>query len=208
MKLVIFGATGSIGRHIVNQALAQGHEVTAFARNPTDLGLTHLNLTLIFGDVFHLSSVSMVVNGCDGVLIALGSAKLTGQLRSIGTRNIVDAMEEHGVKRLVCLSTLGVGDSRSNLNFFWKYIMFGMLLRFVFNDHVEQERIVKNSGLNWVIARPAAFTDNPEAKGYKQGFGPQAKGLKLKIARQDVASFMLQQLSEDENLHKAVGLSY
>ncbi|MCK5041193.1 MAG: SDR family oxidoreductase [Sphingomonadales bacterium] len=208
MKLVIFGATGSIGRHIVNQALAQGHEVIVFARTPTALNMNHPNLTLVAGDVFNPSSVAAAVRGCDGVVIALGSTKLTGKLRSIGTKHIVAAMEEHGVKRLVCLSTLGVGDSRANLDFFWKYLMFGMLLRFVFNDHVEQERIVKNSGLNWVIARPAAFTNDPVRGNYKQGFGVEEKGLKLKIARQDVASFMLQQLTEDENLHKAVGLSY
>lgn len=208
MKLIIFGATGSVGHHIVDQALAQGHDVTAFARRPAALGIKHPNLSLVAGDVFDPSAVSEAVKGNEAVLITLGSAKLTGKLRSVGTKHIINAMAEHGVKRLICQSTLGVGDSRTNLNFFWKYLMFGILLRFVLNDHAVQEENVKRSALDWIIVRPAAFTDGPITGTYKHGFGAQEKNLIVEIARADVADFMLNQLNDNRYLRCTPGLSY
>ncbi|WP_126455730.1 NAD(P)-dependent oxidoreductase [Sulfuriflexus mobilis] len=208
MKLTIFGATGTIGGQVVEQALKQGHQVTAFARNPAALGIEHPNLSLFSGDVFEPTAVAEAVKGRDGVLVSLGSSKLTGKVRSVGTQNIVQAMQQHGVKRLVCQSTLGVGESRANLNFFWKYLMFGLVLRNVFKDHVAQEAIVKRSQLDWVIPHPASFTDGPATEGYKHGFAPTEKKLTLKISRADVAGFMLKQLSDDTYLHQTPGLSY
>ena len=208
MKLTIFGATGTIGRHVVEQALKMGHQVTAFARNPDSLGIEHPKLRLFSGDVFEPITVSEAVKGSDGVLVTLGSPKLTGKVRSVGTQNIVHAMQQHGVKRLICQSTLGVGESQGNLNFFWKYLMFGMILRNVFKDHVAQEQIVKNSKLDWIIPHPASFTDGPVTQVYKHGFSPNEKKLTLKISRADVASFMLKQLSDNRYLHQSPGLSY
>lgn len=208
MKLIIFGSTGTIGTHLVQQALAQGHKVKAFARNPLALKIEHANLSYVTGDVFDYESVSEAIQGCEGVLVTLGSSKLTGKVRSVGTQNIVQAMQEHGVKRLVCQTTLGVGNSRANLNFFWKYLMFGLLLRSVFNDHVVQEEIVKNSQAEWVIVRPAAFIDDPLSSIYKHGFSSTEKHLALKICRSDVAGFMLKQLTDDTYLHQTPGLSY
>jgi len=208
MKLVIFGSTGSVGHHIVSGALKQGHEVTAFARTPGALGITHPNLHPVAGDVFDPAAVSKAVKGQDAVLITLGSAKLTGQVRSVGTRHIIDAMTEHGVKRLICQTTLGVGNSRANLDFFWKYLMFGMLLRFVYTDHEIQEKNVRHSTLDWIIVRPAAFSDGPATGIYQQGFGSEENKLTLKISRADVADFMLRQLDDDRYLHQTPGLSY
>ncbi|MDX8411868.1 MAG: SDR family oxidoreductase [Mariprofundaceae bacterium] len=208
MKLIIFGATGTIGRHLVEQALAQGHQVKAFARNPAALEIEHPNLSLIPGDVFDPMSVAAAVKGCDGVLVSLGSSRLTGKVRSVGTQHIVQAMQQHGIKRIICQTTLGVGDSRDNLNFLWKYLMFGLVLRFVFNDHVAQEAVVKRTALHWVIVRPAAFTDDSATGAYKHGFPPSEKKLALKISRADVAGFMLQQLTDDTYQRQTPGISY
>jgi len=208
MKITIFGATGSVGRHLVEKSLAQGHQVTAFARNPYALQIEHPNLLLFSGDVLDQRSVSFAIKGAEGVMICLGSAKLTGRLRSDGTRNIINAMEQHGVKRLICQSSLGAGDSRANLNFFWKYLMFGMLLRFVMKDHEIQEAMVRKSKLDWTIIRPAAFIDDANGKGYKHGFAANDRKLTLKIARSDVAEFMLKQINDNIYLRQSPGLSY
>jgi len=117
-------------------------------------------------------------------------------------------MQRRGLRRLVCLSTLGAGDSRALLNFFWKRIMFGLLLREAYADHEAQEAIVKRSGLDWIIVRPGAFTDGPATGAYKHGFPPTEKNLKLKISRADVADFMLRQLTDDTYLRQSPGLSY
>ena len=207
MKLLIFGSTGSIGRHLVEQALAQGHTVTAFTRDPAKLEINHANLRVAQGDVMDFASVERAVQGQDRVLCSIGAGR-KGTIRSEGTRNIVHAMENAGVRRLVCQSTLGVGDSRGNLNSFWKYIMFGFFLRQVYADHVSQENYVKQSHLDWTIVRPAGFTDGDRSGQYRHGFPGTDKTTKLKISRADVADFMLKQLTDDTYLHKTPGLSY
>ena len=209
MKLVIFGATGSIGIQVVEQALDQGHQVTAFARTPAKLDIQHPNLMLFQGDVTNLASVEQAIQGQDAVVCVLGGGKnLSSTVRSEGTQQIIRAMEQTGVRRLICQSTLGAGDSWSNLDFYWKYIMFGFILRKVFADHQLQERYVKQSQLDWTIVRPSAFVDGPRTGVYQHGFASNQKLPSLKIARADVADFLLKQLASDAYLGKTPGLSY
>jgi len=207
MRLIIFGATGTIGRHLVDEALSRNHRVTAFARQPSALELDHQDLTRRAGDVLDRGAVADAVQGHDAVLVALGAGR-KGGIRSVGTRNIIDAMERHGVRRLVCLSTLGAGDSRALLNFFWKRIMFGLLLRDAFADHESQEALIGQSDLDWIIVRPAAFTGGPATGAYRHGFPATEPNLKLKIPRADVADFMLRQLTDDTYLRRSPGLSH
>ena len=207
MKVLIFGATGAVGRELVTQALEMGHTITAFARDPSKLEIKHPSLGIIEGDVMDSALVDRAVAGHDAVLVALG-AGIKGQVRSTGTRNIIQAMQRNGVRRLVCLSTLGVGNSRANLNFYWKYIMFGMLLRGAFADHVSQEEHVIRSGLDWTIVRPAAYTDGERTGNFRHGFPATAKALKLKISRADVADFVLTQLADSGYVHMTPGVSY
>jgi putative NADH-flavin reductase len=207
MRLVIFGSTGSVGRVMVRQALEQGHSVTAFARDPSKLGIEHPNLRTLAGDAMDAAAVEDAVRGHDAVVCALG-AGAKGTIRSEGTRNIVRAMETTGVRRLVCQSSLGVGDSRENLTFFWKHIMFGLLLREAYADHIGQENAVIRSGLDWTIVRPGAFTDGPRTGRYRHGFRPDDKAITHKISRADVAEFMLNQLTDRTYLRKTPALSY
>lgn len=208
MKLLIVGATGSIGRQVVNQALEQGHTVSAFARHPEQLDQNHPNLTRIKGDVLDSVALTQAVAGHDVVVCVLGSGKtLTGTVRSDGTRAIIRAMEQTGVRRLICQSTLGAGDSWDNLNFYWKTLMFGFLLRHVFADHQRQEAIVEQSQLDWTIVRPSAFIDGQRTQHYRHGF-PNTDKTTLKISRADVADFIVKQLGSDVYLHQTPGLSY
>jgi len=207
MNLLIFGSTGSIGRQLVNQALQQGHIVTAFARNAAKVDIKHDNLQVTQGDVMDLASVERAIPGHEAVLCSLGAGR-KGTVRSEGTLNIIKAMEKAGVRRFICQSTLGVGDSQANLNPFWKYIMFGFLLRPAFTDHVNQENHVTQSNLDWTIVRPAAFTDGERTGQYQHGFPGTDKTTKLKISRADVADFMLKQLTDDTYLRETPGLSY
>src|SRR5687767_413843 len=119
MKVIIFGATGTVGIEIVKQALKKGYEVTAFVRNPEKLpNLNHTNLTICKGDVLNLSEVENAVQNHDVVLCALGDGNV-GKIRRLGTKNIIDAMNKAGLKRLICQTTLGMGESYGNLNFIW-----------------------------------------------------------------------------------------
>jgi putative NADH-flavin reductase len=150
--------------------------------------------------------VEQAVQGQEAVLCALGAGR-KGGIRSKGTQYIVRAMEKAGIRRFICQTTLGVGDSWSNLNFFWKYIMFGVILRDAFADHESQENFIKQSRLDWTIVRPSAFTEGKRTGVYRHGFGPTDKAITLKSSRADVADFMLKQLTDDTYLHRTPGLS-
>ncbi len=209
MKIIIFGASGTVGRQLVGQALDQKHQVTAFVRKPSALKLKHVNLSCRIGDVLDPDAVADGVRGHDAVIIALGAGR-KGTVRSGGTKNIIAAMEHHNVRRLVCLSTLGAGDSYRLLNFFWKRIMFGMLLKEAMADHEAQEALIRQSGidLDWVIVRPGGYTNGPATGKYLHGTLSKQRKLKLKVSRADIANFILQQLTSNTYLHQCPGVSY
>ncbi len=210
MKVIVFGSTGTIGKHLIEQSLEKGHQVTAFCRDASKLAqFAHPLLKTVQGDVFNPTDVHAAVKGQEVVIIALGSGKSRNSVvRSEGTRNVLAAMKTNGVERLICQSTLGAGESNGNLNFFWKHIMFGWFLKQVFLDHELQERYVRNSGLNWTIVRPGSFTNGERTTRYLHGFGPGDKSVKLKISRADVAHFILNQVGDLRYLHQTPGLSY
>ena len=207
MKVIIFGASGSIGRNLVSQALEQGHAVTAFVRDPAGFDIRHDNLSIALGDVLEATSVQKAVAGHDAVMCSIGAGR-KGGVRAEGTRNIIAAMKANGVRRLICQSTLGIGESWNNLNAFWKYLMFGLFIRPAYLDHVEQEKLVRESGLDWSIVRPAAFIDGELTGQYRHGFPANVNDTKLEISRADVADFMLKNLVDNTYLHKTPGLSY
>ena len=205
MNITVFGATGTIGRLVVEQALAAGHDVTAFTRDAARVTATHDRLQIVEGDVTDPASALSAVKDADAVVIALGAGR-QGEVREAGTRAVVTAMQEAGVDRLVVQSTIGVGSSRPNLNLWWKYVMFGALLRPAYADHARQERVVEESDLAWTIVRPAAFADESPAP-VRHGFGPAERGLRLKIGRPDVAAFLLGQAEDRTYLGRAVSVS-
>ena len=209
MKLAIFGATGKIGRHLVDQALTQWHQVTAFTRSPDKLDHPDENLTLFEGDVLESTSVKHAVQGQDGVLCALGMPLMNSQgLRTRGTKNIIRAMEETGVKRLICLSGLGAGDSQQLLPFHYRHFLAPLIMCHLYADHEGQESHVRNSPLDWVIVRPASFVKGPRTGVYQHGFTAADPSLKFKISHADVAEFMVKQLADDRYLRQSPSLSY
>lgn len=205
MNITIFGATGTIGRLVVEQALTAGHDVTAFTRDAARVTAEHDRLQVVEGDVKDPAACLPVVKDTDAVVIALGAGR-KGEVREAGTRAVVAAMEQAGGGRLVCQSTLGVGSSRPNLNLLWKYVMFGALLRPAYADHARQERVVEESDLDWTIVRPSAFADQSPGP-VRHGFGGSESGLRLKIARADVAAFLLLQVEDRTYLRRAVSVS-
>lgn len=208
MKVLVMGATGTIGKLAVENLVAGGHHVTAFARRPEKLDICLANVTLWPGDAMSELDVSDAVRNHDAVVITLGSGmSRKSKIRSRGTLNAIRAMQKHGVNRLIVQSTLGAHESWGNLNFFWKRIMFGALLRPVFLDHELQESLVRASGLDWTIVRPSAFQDGPPTNAFKTGFAPTLRGLKLKIARADVAQFLAGQLTDKRFHRDAVAIS-
>jgi putative NADH-flavin reductase len=127
---------------------------------------------------------------------------------SDGTRNIVRAMERHGVRRLVFESSLGVGDSRWKMGAIHNVLAIPLFLRNVFADKEVQEQIIRTSGLDWVIVRPAALTNGPRRNSYRVGSDIGHWFVPSRISRGDVAAFMLDQVTGREYLRKTPGLGY
>ena len=209
MKIAVFGATGKIGQNIIKQALDQGHEITAFARTPDKIGTPHKNLRVVKGDVLDFATVKTAVAGQDAVICAIGMPLFnTEKLRENGTKNIVRAMKDVGVKRIVCLSAHGVGDSYSTLPLFYKLFIMPLLFRRLAPDHLAQETLLKNSDLDWIITRAVNFTKDGYTGEYKHGFNAAKTPVTLKISMPDVAEFMLKQIADNTYLHQTPSISY
>ena len=209
MKLTIFGATGGVGANLTAQAIAKGHDVRAVARHPDRLSQSSQNLEIIQGDVLNPALVKSAIKGTDAVFCALGAPILNrDRLRTKGTLNIINAMNQTGVARLICLSGLGAGDSRATLSPFLRYVILPIVLRQPYKDHEAQEKLVMQSSLNWTLARPGSFIDGQRTGRCRHGFTTAEPGLRYKISREDVADFMLAQLTSDTYSYRAAGLSY
>ena len=210
MNLLIFGATGGTGRALVDQALAQGHAVTAFVRNAAKVKLTHERLTVVMGNVLDYDSVDRSVRGKDAVCSALGHKQwfIKTTILSKGTENILSAMQKHGVKRFVCETSLGVGNSRGRLGLYYTLFVIPVIIFFYFKDKKRQEQLIKNSSLDWVIVRPGRLTNGPKRGVYRHGGEIGSYLLTVRISRADVSDFMLKQLTDNSYLRQTPGVSY
>lgn len=210
MKILVLGASGLTGREIVKQALAQNHQVTAFVRTPEKFELKDENLKIAQGDVSDQAAIERAVAGQDAVLSALGATTILKRLPELtnGIRYTVEAMEKAGVRRLVYESALGVGDSRSEAGFLFENIVRPFILTNPFADHEEKEAIIKQSGLDWVIVRPAILTNGERTGAYKTGVHLAGNSFYADISRADVADFMLKQLTDDQFLRQTPSIFY
>jgi putative NADH-flavin reductase len=192
MKIAVFGASGKTGILIVYQALNQGHEVTAFARQATKVTIQHKNLRVVEGDVLDPAKVREAVEGQDAVLCTLGVSKnKPGTVLSEGTRNILVAMQTAGVKRFICMSSAGILGNDGG--FWFGKVIMPLFLRHVFADKVRQMKIVQESSAEWVILRPTALTDAPKTNTYKVRPGLPTSG---SVPRADVADFMIKLVTD------------
>ena len=203
MRVIVFGATGKTGQHVLRSALAAGHEVTGFGRSIDRIEIDDPSLELHRGDVFDAEALEAALAGHDAVIVCLGSTGLRDKTTlSAGTKMVVDAMATAGVGRLVVMSAAAVGES-------WKQIpwssrlLFRTMLRNILADHQAQERIVEQSALNWTIVRPAVLKDDPGTGNYTAtNTGPITK-----INRADIAAALVDQLADSANSHGAISVT-
>jgi putative NADH-flavin reductase len=210
MRLLIVGATGGTGRELVRQALERGHAVTAFARNPSRLDVRHERLAVVQGDVLDAASVEAAVRGQDAVLCALGHKRwfYPTRILSEGTRNLIRAMEKESVRRFVCETSLGIGDSFGRMGLYYTLFVGLFILPFYFFDKVRQERVIRNSSLDWVIVRPGALTNGAKRGVYRHGPRVGNWLWTVRISRADVADFMLNQVTSEAYLRQSPGVSW
>jgi uncharacterized protein YbjT (DUF2867 family) len=209
-RVLIVGATGGTGRQLLAQALKQGYAVTALVRTPGKLSVEDPHLTVVQGDVLDRSTVEKAVRGQDAVISALGHKRffVPTRILSDGTRNIVTAMATHGVRRFVCETSLGIGDSVGRMGLYYSLFVIPCILPLYFWDKTRQEQLIAASNLEWVIVRPAVLTNAKMRGTYRYGRRIGSFLWTARIARGDVADFMLKQLADDSYLGTAVGVCW
>ena len=173
MKVLVMGSSGGSGRAAVEQLLAAGHHVTAFARQEPNVPEARERLRYLRGDAIDASAVERAVAGHDAVVVALGisenplrvrlfgPARTPANVRSAGTRNVIQAMRKHGVTRLVVQTSYGVGATRERLGFV-DALFIALLLKPQIADTETQSREVSESGLDWVLVQPVHLTDDAD----------------------------------------------
>lgn len=204
MKVLVLGAAGKTGSAVVNQALAAGHQVTAFVHDADDYDRPG-DVTVAAGDAADPAAVEAAVAGQDAVVDTIGGRtpyKSDITLEDDAVRTVIAAMRQHGVRRLVTTSMIGEGDSAANATGFAK-LLLKTALRGATEDKANMEASVEASGLDWVIVRPAILNDDP-ATGQVSTYDPDSGTKAHKITRADLAAFLVGQLTSAEHLGRAV----
>ncbi|WP_437599810.1 NAD(P)-dependent oxidoreductase [Sorangium sp. So ce590] len=211
-RLLILGATGGTGAALVRQALEAGHEVSAFARTPATLPVPHHErLRALRGDIMDAEQVSRAVRGHDAVLSALGARGMRPtRVYSEGIANVLRAMKEHGVRRLIAVTSAGIGEEQQSA--LWFRLLVKPLLRNRHSDMTRMEDAIRRSDVTWTVVRPSKLTDGRLTKEYRASVDHLPLGGYVfggpTISREDVAHFMLSQIDGDEYLRKTVVVTY
>jgi putative NADH-flavin reductase len=200
-RLLVIGASGGIGLECVREALRRGYHVRAFSRAAQSIAITDTKLETTNGDATRADDVRRAMVGNDVVILALGipagPQMVLGpvHLFSDATRVVVDSMRDVGVRRLICITGYGAGDTRSSMGCLQRIVFEGVLGR-AYADKDIQERIIRESDLDWVIVRPGILTNAPRTGRYTvlREASTWRNGL---IARSDVADFMIDQVASD-----------
>jgi putative NADH-flavin reductase len=210
MNILIIGGTGKTGRELIKEGLEHGYSITALVRNPKRVKNNHSKLTIKKGNVLKPETFGDTFQGQDAVLSALGHKRfiIKTTILSQGTRNIIAEMQRQKIKRFICITSLGINDSRFKLGLYYTLFTIPFILFFYFLDKSKQEKIIKQSNLNWTIVRPAQLTNGKKRTKYKHGEKVGNYILTKMISRGDVAHFMINQINDKTYFHKTPGLSY
>jgi putative NADH-flavin reductase len=207
MKLTIFGATGKTGTELVKKALQQGHQVTAFVRDPAKITIQNANLRLVKGDVRDAVQVASAVQGSDAVVSALGPTGNKDEVIGVAADNLISAMKKHQVRRLVTITGAGVGDPNDQpklINHIISFLLKTTALK-VYEQSLLHAQKVRASQLDWTIVRVPMLTDDPGTGSLRVGHVGVGTGSKL--PRQDLASFILEEVCENRHIGKAPMIS-
>jgi putative NADH-flavin reductase len=220
MKLTIFAATGGIGRQLLEQAAAAGHDVTAVVRNPGKLSRPVCAVTADMADP-DPAALEAAVAGAGAVLSGLGPrSKADAGIASQGTRAIVAAMHAAGVRRIVAVSAAPVGTVATpgrprppkhdpGDGFFMRHLLSHVAsatLGRVFADLAQMEDILAGSGLDWTVVRPPRLTGKPLTGSYRTAYGQNLRG-GLSVPRADVAHCMLHALGQPDTIKQVIGIA-
>ena len=199
-KIALFGASGQTGQHFLELALENNFEVKALARNPKSIKQVSPKLKVYSGDVLNIDDVTKVIEGTDIVVSLFGHVKGSPEwLQTDGTKNIVQAMKENDVNRIISLSGGGLPFPEKDEPKFADKVIRTIMKLFVpkiLNDAIKHHEVLEKSGLNWTIVRGPRLTNDEKIGNYRVGWvGVNAS---TKISRADLADFILTQVDDEK----------
>jgi putative NADH-flavin reductase len=201
MRILVLGATGGTGSHVLRVALSAGHEVTVLVRDASTLDVTD-GVRVLTGDATSAEDVRAAVASQDAVLNAIGSRNVRHPVEVEVGRALLPAMRDAAVDRLVVCSAFGVGDSQADANTLQR-MFFHTVLGKVYAAKEVADAEVRTSGLDWTLVYPTRLTDDPATGSLATGERlPQGAG--IHVTRADVARFMLAQLTDSTWSRKTV----
>ncbi len=198
MRVLIIGASKGIGLETTRQALDNGHFVRALARSATAIAISNSNLEKFRGDALKPEDVKAALVGVDVVIqtlgVGLGDLIRPVHLFSAATRVLIAAMKSQGVKRLICVTGFGAGNSRASISCLQR-LPFQVIFGRAYEDKSLQEQMIKESEFDWTIARPGVLTSGPRTGRYKvlSEANQWRHGI---ISRADVAVFLVRQIED------------
>lgn len=208
MKVLVLGATGGVGRHIVEQGRKRGYELSALVRDPSRLPFKADGIHVLGGDVLDADAVDQATRGQDAVICTIG-VRTTGPttLFSDATRVLLPAMERHHVRRLVCITGVGAGETKGHGGLFYDWFIFPLFTRHRYQDKDKQEATIRGSSLDWIIVRPAPFREGDTANELTAVTDVDGVTLR-RVSRSEVAAFVLDQLESNRFLRQAVFIGH
>jgi uncharacterized protein len=207
MKIALFGATGHLGGSFLQQALEQGHHISALVRHPEKLTLNHPNLRVHLGDALELEDVRSVVQRQEVVVSALGGG-IQGPFEVLtqGLANILSAMEEHNVQRVIATAAAGVlqHDATSLRR---DQPGFPLMFRIVSQAHLDAFHILQQSTSRWTLVCPPNMPEGAATGQYRvlADYAPEAG---TQISTGDLAHFISRELERPQFIQKRVGIAY
>ena len=205
MRVLIIGASKGIGLETTRQALDAGHDVRALARSATAIAISNPSLEKMRGNALKTEDVETALFGVDAVIqtlgVGLGDLFRPVHLFSDATRVLIEAMRSQGVKRLICVTGFGAGDSRASISCLQR-LPFQIVFGRVYDDKSLQEQLIKESELDWTIARPGVLTSGPRT-GHYQILSEASQWRNGIISRADVAEFLVRQIGDQTYIRKA-----
>ncbi|MES1159722.1 MAG: SDR family oxidoreductase [Bacteroidota bacterium] len=210
MNIVVIGANGGVGKQTVELALKAGHHVTALLRNPAKLTLTHPNLEVVKGDILVPGSLDGILENKDVIISAIGiKGRGPTTLYSLGNSHLLDAMKRKGARRIFFISASAL-DISPVLPFFVRLVakyVVQKILRNMYVDLREMERLVKTSETDWTIMRPPRLTDRPVTGHYRFAINQFLKNC-LNISRADLAHFMIHNVTNTATFNSTIEIAY
>lgn len=209
MRILLLGASGSVGRRLMAQGVERGHTIRAQTRDAARLADAPAAVDVVAADPTDAAALRALVAGREAVVMTLGAAPgRRTTLFSDVTAKLIPAMMAEGIRRLVAITGVGAGETRGHGGLIYDWIVYPLFTRPLYEDKDRQEQLIRQSGLDWVIVRPAPFSATAGATPLQVVTDVTPQTRLVRITRDEVARFVLDQLADDRHLRKAVFIGH